>query len=290
MLARVVPAFALFSALGMLSGLAAGTNAFRRSLSLALALGCLAAPFVIPAEHTALRAVLALGGVAVLIRAVDLARDPATHAVPLRIGLMFSLLDLRAVAAQAPRAELRRFALALGCGATSIAAHWAALHAEPRPLRWLFGAVAVYVTAEGANQLTLFGWHAAGFRIPTQHRAPILSTSASEFWSRRWNLNVRDWLYRHCHRPLARRGRPALGVIAAFAASTLIHYWFIAVALGSAWGLVMASYFVVQGVIVLAESRLALSSWPTGLRRAWTIAVVGGPSPLFVEPWLRLLE
>jgi hypothetical protein len=142
--------------------------------------------------------------------------------------------------------------------------------------------------AEGANQLTTFGWNAAGYRIPPQHRAPILSTSVGEFWSRRWNLNVRDWLYRHCHRPLARRGHPVLGVVAAFAVSALIHYWFIAVSLGIGWGLVMASFFVLQGLLVLVEARFSLAAWPGWLRRAWTVAAVGGPSPLFVEPCLQL--
>jgi hypothetical protein len=54
---------------------------------------------------------------------------------------------------------------------------------------------------------------------------------------RRWNLNVRDWLYQHCHRPLVAAGRPLAGVAFAFLASALLHCWFVAVALGSAGAL-----------------------------------------------------
>jgi hypothetical protein len=70
----------------------------------------------------------------------------------------------------------------------------------------------------------------------------------------------------------------------------LLHYWFVAVALGSRWGLLMASFFALQGVLMVVESRLRQRRWPPIARRIWTICAVGGTSPLFVEPFLRILE
>jgi hypothetical protein len=278
-----------YGVLGMASGALAGPSRVRRVASLLLALLGVVVPFTIAAEHTFWRALFALGSVLLLFRAVDLARDRTVIALEKRVGIMFSVVDLRAVVPQPSRLELRRLGLALGCGALGALGFFGALSVALAPLRWLAGAVGVYAMAESANQLMLFGWQVAGYRIPSQHRAPVLATSVSDFWSRRWNLNVRDWLHRNCMRPLAERGYPVLGVLAAFGASALLHFWFIAVALGFGWGLVMASYFVLQGLLMLAESRIRLRSWPIALRRVWTIALVGGSSPLFVEPFLRVI-
>jgi alginate O-acetyltransferase complex protein AlgI len=134
----------------------------------------------------------------------------------------------------------------------------------------------------------VFGWHCAGYEIPPQYRAPILATSVTDFWSRRWNLNVRDWFHRNLFLPLKTVRRPMLGVVAAFGASALLHFWFIAVALGLYWGLMMASFFLIQAVFMLAEGRLRVRASPA--RRIWTIAAVAGTSPLFVEPCLRLFH
>lgn len=286
-------AFLAHGVLGTASALAAGRTGPRRVLSLALALGTIGAPFLIPAQHTLLRALLALGVVLVIVRAVDLARDPRPVSVPTRVGLMFAVLDLRAIRRAPVRLEPSRLLLALACASASIGAFAAALApavAPVLPLRWLLGAAGVCLSAEAANALALFSWHAAGYRIPKQHDAPVLSQSITELWSRRWNVNVRDWLHRNCHLPLARRGHALAGVIAAFVASALLHYWFIAVALGARWGLVMASFFLLQGAFVLAETRLRPRTWGRPMRRFWTVAVVLGSSPLFVEPFLRLLQ
>jgi len=49
------------------------------------------------------------------------------------------------------------------------------------------------------------------------------------------------------------------------------------------------AYFVVQGVAVALETRLGVARWPRACRRAWTLVIVVGTSPLFVEPCLRVV-
>jgi hypothetical protein len=53
----------------------------------------------------------------------------------------------------------------------------------------------------------------------------------------------------------------------------------------------MAAFFCVQAVPVALERRWpALRRAPIAVRRSWTIAWPVLPSPLFVEPFLRMLE
>jgi hypothetical protein len=284
----VALAFATHALLGAASGALAGRTTARRIASLMVAFATLAVPFLVPGPAW-LRALLALGSVVVLFRAIDLARDP-DHGWPLRIGLMFAILDLRQVRGAPVLVEPHRLLTGIGCGAGSVVCFWLALGADALLLRWLAGVAAVYLMAQGADALTQFGWNASGFRIPKQHDSPVLATSVSEFWSRRWNVNVRDWLARNCHRPLARRGHATVGVLFAFAASAMLHFWFIVVALGAFLAAIMASFFVLHALFVLVEGKVGVSRWPIGLRRAWTIALLVGSSPLFVEPFLRLLK
>jgi hypothetical protein len=241
-----------------------------------------------PPEHTFLRTCNALAAALVLMRAIDLARDRTAHPLHVRVGMMFSLLDLRAVRPMSRRIDWRRLAIALSYGATSALAYYIALHAASAPIRWLFGAVGVYCMADAAAAFTHFLTDGLGTAIPKQHDKPILSRSVREFWSLRWNLNVRDWLFRNCHRPFARRGRPAVGIVCAFLASTLLHFWMVVVPLGWFWAAIMASFFLLQGVLVLFESRLSFARWSSPARHAWTVVAVLGPSPLFVEPFLRI--
>jgi len=41
------------------------------------------------------------------------------------------------------------------------------------------------------------------------------------------------------------------------------------------------SYFVIQGLLVLIETEIHVEKWPPWKARAWTLAALGVPSPLF---------
>jgi len=100
---------------------------------------------------------------------------------------------------------------------------------------------------------------------------------------------VSQWLRETCFLPLARRGAPALGILLGFAVSAFGHAYPVLVALGPAMAATMFSYFVVQGVFVVAETRLGIASWPPAWRRSWTIVIMLATSPLFVVPCMRIV-
>ena len=121
-------------------------------------------------------------------------------------------------------------------------------------------------------------------------RNGVRARTVAEFWGKRWNRAVGEWLGEFVFAPLARCGHPALGLMSAFVASALVHAWLAAVALGELRAaLSIAAYFVVQGGAVLVERRLGVRAWPPAVARAWTALVVAGPSPLGVGPFLRTL-
>lgn len=156
------------------------------------------------------------------------------------------------------------------------------------PIRLTCGVVLLYSFMAFLSELTRFGYHAVGIEVPPNQRAPIEARSAQEFWGKRWNRFVSEWLSHFIFLPLVRRGRPVLGLFAAFCVSASMHAWLAAVALDSWAALRMGMFFVVQGVFVAAETRLSLHTWPLPVARVWTIFVVLGPSPLGIDPFLRV--
>ena len=86
---------------------------------------------------------------------------------------------------------------------------------------------------------------------------PELSTSLSQFWGRRWNRLVQTDLDRAFFRPLARRGAPRAGLLAAFAASGVMHV--VAVLDADTWTVTLLPaagvmfFFLLHGGLVLAE-------------------------------------
>ena len=84
-------------------------------------------------------------------------------------------------------------------------------------------------------------------------------------------------------------GRASAGVAAAFVGSALLHFYFTWAAIGVSWGLVMASFFLLQVPLMLLEQRLGQARWPAPWRRAWTLGCLALTAPLFVEPTLLTL-
>jgi len=82
-----------------------------------------------------------------------------------------------------------------------------------------------------------------------------------EFWGRRWNLTVSAWLAETFFRPLARRGKPLLGVFVAFFVSAMLHAYICEAAMGLGMAAMMLAYFGVQGAIVGIELLLGVARW-----------------------------
>jgi hypothetical protein len=123
---------------------------------------------------------------------------------------------------------------------------------------------------------------------------PFRSTSLTDFWGRRWNHLVQSNLAKGFYWPLARAGHPALGTVAAFAASGVMHMVAIlgagslpTVALPCVW---ILWCFLGHGAAVLIEQRLGWNVCPAGrlshaMARIRTIVLFLALSPGLIEPF-----
>jgi len=134
--------------------------------------------------------------------------------------------------------------------------------------------------------LSLF-WRSAGVNAQPIMRSPLLATSLSDFWGRRWNLGFRQLTHDLIFRPLRVRTDGAFAMLMSFLASGLIHDLVISLPARGGYGLPTA-YFLLQGYGILLErsalgQRLGLGS---GLR-GWLFMAVwtGGPACILFHPW-----
>ena len=223
-------------------------------------------------------------------RALDLARRPAGLSFWGRLWMLIGLVDVRA----AKRCPSRYDGPETAWCITHLALAWLTWHAVfglatrlEGPAHW--GLLLCYATIEAVHAFVLIAYRSLGLGFPRINDRPILSTTLGEFWGRRWNRAVSGWLHDNLFLPLARRRHATLGICAAFAASTALHFWFAWVPLNVGAGALMASFFVVHGVGLLLERRVGVARWGLGARRAWTAAWIAVPSPLFIEPALQIL-
>ena len=150
------------------------------------------------------------------------------------------------------------------------------------------GVALLYAAAELVFEVCGLCFLMAGYSLPLMHRAPIAARSVGEFWGQRWNIIVSAWLRTFVFWPLARRGFAGVGVFCCFLVSGAFHAWPMLVGLGAFAALSTAEFFVFQGVVVLAESRLRIHIWPVAIARAWTLVILLASSPLYIDPGLRL--
>ncbi len=296
-LIRIGAAFGLHTAMSVVIALVAGSTRPRAALGIALGTLNLAVPFIVPEEHTLVRFVLLLGTVVAFMRPIDLARDRRVWPLRTRLWLLTAIFDVRRVTPTAARVRIGEIAAALGYLALAAGGFYVALAVAPAlaapaslPIRWLGGVVGMYGAHDLAGRTLTEIYVLGGKAIPTQLRAPILADSVGAFWSRHWNLTISEWLGRNIQLPLVRRRRPRLAIAAAFAASALLHFWTAFVPLDLSAGASMGSFFLVEGALVGAERRLGVRRWRRPFRHVWTIACLILPSPLFIEPLLRIVE
>lgn len=263
--------------------------------ALAAAMIALISPLSLPSAWVLPRLVLTGAGVLALGRTLDLILRPTQLSFGRRLWLLTALFDVRRASRVTPsfdRREARWLTLhAIVIVITTLAITRLAPQLEG-PARWLvrwsFGAGFCYALVEALHSILLIGYGLGGVALPRINDFPIRSLTLAEFWGRRWNRVVAGWLRDYLFFPLARRKQATLGICAAFAGSTVLHFWIAWVPLDRAGGLMMASFFVVHGALMLVERRLDVEAWPRERRRRWTIAWLLLSSPLFVEPALRI--
>jgi hypothetical protein len=200
-------------------------------------------------------------------------------------------------AAAARRGAGPLFLRALAAGAAMVATIALKVRLAPGPvlaspllvLEFMFMLTALAAATFGAARL-------AGVVPEEAFARPVLARSPSEMWARRWNLPVTRFARHYLFVPVARRRGTAVGVLATFAASGLMHEY-LALAVVS-WpryqpGFMLA-FFLIQGLAVLAQSvvtaRAGRDRLPTpvaiGLHVAWMLVT----APLFFRPLAPLIE
>lgn len=133
----------------------------------------------------------------------------------------------------------------------------------------------------GLMNVVAGAWRAVGVDAAPLFRAPLLATSLSEFWGRRWNLAFSEMIALAVSRPVSARFGRTTGVLAAFAFSAIAHELAISVPARGGYG-GPSLYFLLHGGLVVLERRLGWSG------RAWTLGWLLVPLPLlFHGPFLE---
>lgn len=216
---------------------------------------------------------------------------------PARVSALLDAGELLRIVPGAPRrAPVRTLTLGLvgvsACVALLIAGNALRLWRWSRYADALLVCLEVAAGTMGLNNLIIFA--ACGRPIAGLQDRPALSASLAEFWAVRWNHLVAPNLERGFFRPLARRRHAALGVVAAFTASGVMHLVPVLAAAPLAVslrpGLQVFAFFLLHGLLVLAERALGLARPPTSPRalswaRARTVTLFVLLSPMMLGPF-----
>lgn len=136
-----------------------------------------------------------------------------------------------------------------------------------------------------SNLLTTFvrflGWNVKPLFIQ-----PLKSVSLDDFWSHRWNIAFVEMNRMLFLRPLFRFFGRNGTIFGTFVISGLFHELAISFPSGSGYGLPLL-YFVLQGGLVMLETKLSLEQWPIIGRRIWTWACLILPLPLLFHSAFR---
>ncbi|HZS49166.1 MAG TPA: membrane bound O-acyl transferase family-domain-containing protein [Blastocatellia bacterium] len=155
---------------------------------------------------------------------------------------------------------------------------------------WLGMIGLIFILHLGSLHLLSCVWRSVGIDARPLMKSPLLSTSVSEFWGRRWNTAFRDLTHRFLFKPLSSSIGPKWAIIAGFIFSGLVHDLVISVPARGGYG-GPTIFFVAQSLAIFIER----SSFgrTIGLMRGWrgwlfTMAALILPAyGLFHPPFIR---
>lgn len=122
-------------------------------------------------------------------------------------------------------------------------------------------------------------WRQAGMDAKPIMNAPILASSISDFWGKRWNLAFRDLAHAYVFRPTVGKLGVSGATLAVFLVSGVVHDVVISLPARAGFGL-PTLYFLIQGVGLLFERSRFGNRFGTGkglIGRLFCVAVVLGP-------------
>jgi hypothetical protein len=275
-----------------LIGVVLGRSPARRALAWAMVFAGLALPFAM-VDVPIMRAFSGLFAMFGPMRTLELSQRSTMPPVGFRVLTYLLPLDARTLR-RAPstfdKASVAPLLAHAALGLAGVAIVWLAgpMGAGGIALRLVGCLLALYGIVDSAAASLRLSLALVGFDTKPMQIHPVLAESAGDFWGRRWNRVVSDWLRYCCFLPVARRWGPRWGALAAFAASGALHYFPALVALSGWPALACGGYFIVEALIVVVETRMRVPLWPRALRHAWAALAVVGPSPLFLVPILEI--
>lgn len=154
-------------------------------------------------------------------------------------------------------------------------------------LRGWVGMIGIlFVLHFGIFHLLSLAWRALGFTAKPVMNWPILATSVSDFWGRRWNTAFRDLTHRFLFRPLTARFGARAALAVGFLVSGILHDLVVSFPAGAGYG-GPTVFFLVQAAAIFCErstlgKRLGLGRGVIGW--AFTMAVLAGPLVLLFHP------
>jgi membrane bound O-acyltransferase family protein len=287
----------LVYAAGMIAALLAAGPAWRRAMAVLVMGAASPVPFLAPEDFPAFRAFVALGCLWFMARLIEVLRVPRPLPPARRVWHVVGLVDTFRARRMAPKVDwqaVTRLVLSVPLVAGGFAGVYFGSHLLGGPLRlavrWSAGAVFLYMAVEVVVALVILVYGLLGIDPRPIHDDPIRAKTIIEFWSRRWNRVVHGFLKQNIFAPVARRGHTELGLVLTFVVSGLIHFAFMLPAVGLSWALMMGAFFLLQVPFLWAERALGVVRWSTVPARLWTLTLLLGSSPLFVEPMLRIAD
>ena len=154
---------------------------------------------------------------------------------------------------------------------------------------WIAAICIVLVLHFGLFHLLSVLWRYKGIRAHSLMNAPLLSTSLTEFWGKRWNVAFRDLTHKFLFRPLLRKLGANGALIIGFVTSGLIHDLVISVPAGGGYGQ-PTLYFMIQAIgVSIQKSEFASALKLDRGFRGWvvtTVFLLGPVVLLFHKPFM----
>ena len=137
---------------------------------------------------------------------------------------------------------------------------------QPYLIGWVGMVGIVMMLHFGLFHLLSCAWRSVGVEAKPLMQWPIVATSLSDFWGKRWNTAFRDLTHRFLFRPLLKRFGGAGSVLMGFFFSGVVHDLVISVPAQGGYG-GPTIFFLIQGFGLLIE-RGKLGK-RLGLARGW---------------------
>ena len=144
----------------------------------------------------------------------------------------------------------------------------------------------IFVLHFGLFHLLSLGWQALGVTAKPLMNWPMLATSVSDFWGRRWNTAFRDLTYRFLFRPLTARCGATAALVIGFLFSGIVHDLVISLPARGGYGGPTAFFLLQAAAILLERSKLGQRLGLAHGGRGWvfTMLVLVGPMFLLFHP------